>query len=55
MMILCPWISYLIAEGFEFSGIVAIMVNGIFLSYYAQPNVSNSARRVLKTGYETVA
>jgi NhaP-type Na+/H+ or K+/H+ antiporter len=55
MMILCPWVSYLIAEGFEFSGIVAIMVNGIFLSYYAQPNISNSARNVLKTGYETVA
>jgi len=55
MMILCPWVSYLIAEGFELSGIVAIMVNGIFLSYYAQPNISNSARNVLKTGYETVA
>ena len=35
MMILCPWVSYLIAEGLELSGIVAIMVNGIFLSYYA--------------------
>jgi solute carrier family 9 (sodium/hydrogen exchanger), member 8 len=55
MMILCPWVSYLIAEGLELSGIVAIMVNGIFLSYYAQPNISASSRRVLKTGYETVA
>jgi solute carrier family 9 (sodium/hydrogen exchanger), member 8 len=55
MMILCPWVSYLIAEGLELSGIVAIMVNGIFLSYYAQPNVSSSARKVLKAGYETVA
>lgn len=55
MMILCPWVSYLIAEGLELSGIVAIMVNGIFLSYYAQPNISMSSRRVLKTGYETVA
>ena len=55
MMILCPWVSYLIAEGLELSGIVAIMVNGIFLSYYAQPNISVSARRVLKTGYETVS
>jgi NhaP-type Na+/H+ or K+/H+ antiporter len=35
LMILCPWVSYLIAEGLELSGIVAIMVNGIFLSYYA--------------------
>ena len=55
MMILCPWVSYLIAEGLELSGIVAIMVNGIFLSYYAQPNISSASRRVLKTGYETVA
>ena len=55
MMILCPWVSYLIAEGLELSGIVAIMVNGIFLSYYAQPNISMSSRRVLKTGYETVS
>ena len=54
-MILCPWVSYLIAEGLELSGIVAIMVNGIFLSYYAQPNISMSSRRVLKTGYETVS
>jgi NhaP-type Na+/H+ or K+/H+ antiporter len=55
MMILCPWVSYLIAEGLELSGIVAIMVNGIFLSYYAQPNISSNSRRVLKIGYETVA
>lgn len=54
-MILCPWVSYLIAEGLELSGIVAIMVNGIFLAYYAQPNISPSSRRVLKTGYETVS
>lgn len=55
MMILCPWVAYLIAEGLELSGIVAIMVNGIFLSYYAQPNISASSRKVLKTCYETVA
>lgn len=54
-MVLCPWVSYLIAEGLKLSGIVAIMVNGIFLSYYAQPNISISSKRVLKTGYETVA
>lgn len=55
MMVLCPWVSYLIAEGLELSGIVAIMVNGIFLSYYATPNISSSSRKVLKTSYETVA
>jgi sodium/hydrogen exchanger 8 len=55
MMVLCPWVSYLIAEGLELSGIVAIMVNGIFLSYYATPNISHSSKKVLKMGYETVA
>lgn len=55
MLILCPWVSYLIAEGLELSGIVSIMVNGIFLSYYASPNISSASNRVLKIGYETVA
>ena len=55
MMILCPWVSYLISEGLELSGIVAIMVNGIVLSYYAIPNLSLASHKVLKTGYETVA
>jgi sodium/hydrogen exchanger 8 len=55
MMILCPWVSYLIAEGLELSGIVAILVNGIFLSFYATPNISSSSKKVLKTGYETIA
>lgn len=54
-MILCPWVSYLIAEGLALSGIVAILVNGIFLSYYATPNISSSSKKVLKTGYETIA
>jgi sodium/hydrogen exchanger 8 len=54
-MILCPWVSYLIAEGLELSGIVSILVNGIFLSYYAEPNISTPSKKVLKTGYETVA
>lgn len=55
MMILCPWVSYLIAEGLKLSGIVSIMINGIFLSYYAEPNISKQSKKVLKTGYETIA
>jgi NhaP-type Na+/H+ or K+/H+ antiporter len=35
MMIMCPWVSYLIADGFGLSGIVAILTNGIFLNIYA--------------------
>lgn len=55
MMLLCPWVSYLIAEGLELSGIVSILTNGIFLSYYATPNISGPAKRVLKIGYEAIA
>jgi NhaP-type Na+/H+ or K+/H+ antiporter len=35
MMLLCPWVCYLIAEGLELSGIVAILINGVFLAQYA--------------------
>jgi len=55
MMLLCPWVSYLIAEGLKLSGIVSILTNGVFLSYYATPNVSPAAKKVLKMGYETIA
>ena len=54
-MILSPWVSYLVAEGLELSGIVAILCNGIFLSQYAQPNLSSISRKVLHAGYETAA
>jgi len=55
MMILCPWVSYLIAEGLSLSGIVSILTNGVFLSYYATPNISPAAKKVLQLCYETVA
>ena len=55
LMILCPWVSYLIAEGLKLSGIVAILTNGVFLSYYATPNISLAAKKVLELCYETVA
>lgn len=55
MMLLGPWVSYLIAEGLELSGIVAILTNGVFLSYYARPNISDAAKTVCSMGYETIA
>ena len=55
MMLLCPWVSYLIAEGLELSGIVSILTNGVFLSYYARPNISEPAKKVIAMGYETIA
>ena len=54
-MILCPWVSYLVADGMGLSGIVAILTNGVFLNIYAAPNISRGSRKVLKIAYETVA
>lgn len=52
---MCPWVSYLVADGLMMSGIVAILVNGIFLNYYAVPNISESSRHVVKIAIETLA
>ena len=54
-MLLCPWVSYLLAEGLKLSGIVSILTNGVFLSYYATPNISPAAKKVLQLCYETIA
>ena len=43
LLILTPWVSYLIAEGLELSGIVAILCNGIVLHIYASPNIPRMA------------
>lgn len=55
MMIMCPWVSYLVADGLQLSGIVAILTNGLFLNLYASPNISRGSRKVLKIAYETIA
>jgi NhaP-type Na+/H+ or K+/H+ antiporter len=55
MMILCPWVSYLVADGLGLSGIVAILTNGLFLNIYATPNISRGSRKVLKIAYETIS
>jgi NhaP-type Na+/H+ or K+/H+ antiporter len=31
MMLVCPWVAYLISEGLGLSGIVAILTNGVAL------------------------
>jgi sodium/hydrogen exchanger 8 len=51
----CPWVCYLVADGLEMSGIVAILTNGIFLSYYATPNITDASKQVVKTAVETLA
>lgn len=54
-MLLCPWICYLIAEGTELSGIVAILTNGIVLNQYATVNVSEATKKVTKIAVDTMA
>jgi solute carrier family 9 (sodium/hydrogen exchanger), member 8 len=54
-MMLAPWVSYIAASSFKLSGIVSILTNGVFLSYYAKPNISVQASKILKTVYEVVA
>mmetsp|Transcript_9733 Transcript_9733/g.16397 ORF Transcript_9733/g.16397 Transcript_9733/m.16397 type:complete len:199 (-) Transcript_9733:405-1001(-) len=54
-MIMCPWVTYLVADGLQLSGIVAILTNGLFLNIYAAPNITRGSRKVLKIAYETIA
>lgn len=55
MILICPWVCYLIADGLELSGIVAILTNGIFLNYYATPNLSRPSRHMIRLAVETLA
>jgi len=55
VMMLAPWVSYIAAASFKLSGIVSILINGVFLSYYAKPNISVQATKILHTVYSLVA
>lgn len=55
IMILCPWVCYLVAEGLKFSGIVSILINGVFLAQYVVPNLTTTSKKIMKAGYETAA
>ena len=45
-MILVPWVSYLVGEGFGLSGIICIMFCGISMAKYALPNLSEPGKKV---------
>ena len=55
MVLMCPWICYLIADGLELSGIVAILTNGIVLNYYATPNINRASKQVVKVAVDMFA
>ena len=55
MMITSPLVAYFVAGGFKLSGIVSILINGVFLNYYARPNISTAASKIVKMLYEVIA
>ena len=52
LMLLSPWVCYLITDMLQLSGIVAILTNGIFLNIYATPNVSTFTKDIILMAYE---
>lgn len=55
IILLSPYVCYLIADGLELSGIVAIMTNGVFMSYYATPNISKPSKEVVKIAVDSLS
>ena len=39
MMLLIPYVAFLIAESFEISGYLALIISAFFLSLYGKPNM----------------
>ena len=54
-MLLIPWVSYLIAEALQLSGIVSIIFCGISMARYALPNLSANGRKSLLRIYNSLA
>ena len=54
-MLLIPWVSYLIAEALQLSGIVSIIFCGISMARYALPNLSVNGRKSLLRIYNSLA
>lgn len=54
-MFIVPWVSYLIAEALEFSGIVSIIFCGISMARYAIPNLSKSGRKSISKIYHSMS
>jgi len=46
-----PWISYLIAEALSQSGIVSILLCGLFMAHYTRPNLSAGTLAVVGKAY----
>jgi sodium/hydrogen exchanger 8 len=47
VILIVPWVSYLIAEGFGLSGIVSIIFCGISMARYALPNLAIEGKMLI--------
>ncbi|EGR30074.1 sodium hydrogen, putative [Ichthyophthirius multifiliis] len=55
ILTIIPWVSYLVAEGLQLSGIVSIVFCGIAMVRYALPNVTENNQKVNKRLYNILA
>lgn len=55
LLLLLPWITYLISEALEMSGIVSIMFCGISMARYTMPHINENAKKEFTHFYEIVA
>ncbi|XRB17000.1 sodium/hydrogen exchanger [Pseudoscourfieldia marina] len=55
MLLSWPYMAYMLAEGLELSGIVAILFCGITMSHYTVHNLSQHARKVLTAFFKCLA
>ena len=55
IILIVPWVTYLIAEGFGMSGIVSIIFCGISMARYAIPNLGPDGRKLTSSFYHSLA
>jgi sodium/hydrogen exchanger 3 len=55
LVVLCAYASYLLADGFGLSGIVAILFCGVFMAHYAFHNLSHQTQNTSKKFFKIIA
>ena len=55
VLFLVPWLTYLLAQGMELSGIASILFCGFTMAQYALPNLTQQGQKQIKRFYNVVA
>jgi len=55
IMIIIPWVAYLIGEGFNLSGVVVLLFCGISITKYALPHLTPSGKKLTQNLYHTLS